>query len=119
MESCVGCKHHIGAGLCRLNLERECGEGGHEAYEKREMREYDKKEFLDVAVSCHWCGVKAARAYVREHPKERYTSDDLMQLRRETSEGYLSCGKHRHALVTYGETTRTTKSFRVYNGHDV
>ena len=24
MESCVGCKHHIGAGLCRLNLERDC-----------------------------------------------------------------------------------------------
>ena len=27
-ESCKGCTHHIGAGLCRLNLERECGEGG-------------------------------------------------------------------------------------------
>ena len=58
-RSCTGCQHHIGAGLCRMNLERECGEGGHEAWEPRAARRYGREEFVDAAVSCGW-GNKAA-----------------------------------------------------------
>lgn len=31
--SCEGCKHHLGGGMCRINLEDECGKGEHEAWE--------------------------------------------------------------------------------------
>lgn len=35
--SCVGCKHHIGDGCCRINLESECAAGGgYEAWQPRE-----------------------------------------------------------------------------------
>ena len=119
IQDCTGCKHHIGAGLCRMNLERECGEGGHEAYEERETRKYSETEFLDAAVSCYWGSEKATRAYISEHHKHVYTDDDLVQLWRETPEGYLSDGKHRHVIATYGQTTVSTKSYRTYNGHDV
>lgn len=27
-DSCDGCKHYLGAGCCRQNLEAECCEGG-------------------------------------------------------------------------------------------
>ena len=37
-----------------MNLERECGEGGHEAWEPREVRSYTREEFADAAVSCGW-----------------------------------------------------------------
>lgn len=30
--SCEGCKHHLGGGMCRINLEDECGKGEHEAW---------------------------------------------------------------------------------------
>ena len=31
--SCVGCKHYLGGGCCRMNLERECADGEFEMYE--------------------------------------------------------------------------------------
>lgn len=34
-DSCKGCKHDLGGGQCRINLEAECGKGEHEAWEKR------------------------------------------------------------------------------------
>jgi uncharacterized membrane protein YraQ (UPF0718 family) len=27
-DSCIGCKHHLGGGHCRINVEDECCEGG-------------------------------------------------------------------------------------------
>ena len=34
--SCVGCTHHLGAGMCEIHLEKECADGGgYEAYEPR------------------------------------------------------------------------------------
>ena len=27
-KSCKGCKHYLGGGCCRLNMEAECREGG-------------------------------------------------------------------------------------------
>lgn len=33
-ESCVGCRNDLGGGMCRANLEAECGKGGHEAWTK-------------------------------------------------------------------------------------
>ena len=108
MESCTGCQHHIGAGLCRLNLERECGEGGHEAYEPREARSYTREEFVDAAVSCGW-GNKAAAAD---------TTDDLVALRRARPVRYAAADPKR--TITDGRNTaRTTKRYHVYNGHDV
>lgn len=35
-KTCVGCKHYLGGGQCRINLESECREGG--GYEAREPR---------------------------------------------------------------------------------
>lgn len=40
MESCVGCKHHLGGGCCRINEEAECREGG--GYELWEGVEHDE-----------------------------------------------------------------------------
>ena len=31
---CDTCKHYLGGGQCRINLERECAEGEHEAWER-------------------------------------------------------------------------------------
>lgn len=31
---CDTCKHYLGGGQCRINLERECAEGGYEAWER-------------------------------------------------------------------------------------
>ena len=30
---CGTCKHYLGGGQCRINLERECAEGEYEAWE--------------------------------------------------------------------------------------
>lgn len=32
---CPTCAHHLGGGLCRQNLERECGDGGYEAWQPK------------------------------------------------------------------------------------
>lgn len=35
--SCVGCRYHLGAGMCSIHLEKECADGGgYEIYEPRE-----------------------------------------------------------------------------------
>lgn len=31
---CDTCKHYLGGGQCRINLERECAEGEYEAWER-------------------------------------------------------------------------------------
>lgn len=33
-DSCEGCRHDLGGGQCRINLEDECGKGEHEAWEE-------------------------------------------------------------------------------------
>lgn len=119
MQDCTGCKHHIGAGLCRLNLERECGEGGHEAWEPREVRSYTREEFADVAVSCGWGNKAAAADYMRENPKDVYTTDDLVALRRARPVRYEAAYPKRLVATDGGGVARTTKHYRVYNGHDV
>lgn len=36
-DSCAGCRHDLGGGCCKLNLESECREGGgFEAWERKE-----------------------------------------------------------------------------------
>ena len=35
-ETCSGCIHHLGGGMCRLNVEAECGKGERELYEHEE-----------------------------------------------------------------------------------
>ncbi|MBR6839388.1 MAG: hypothetical protein IKM82_02215 [Oscillospiraceae bacterium] len=32
-RTCDTCRHYLGGGCCRINLESECGEGFHEAWE--------------------------------------------------------------------------------------
>lgn len=34
-DTCEGCKHDLGGGCCRINLEVECGKGEHEAWEEK------------------------------------------------------------------------------------
>lgn len=34
-DSCAGCKHDLGGGQCRINLEAECGKGEHEMWEDK------------------------------------------------------------------------------------
>lgn len=38
-ESCKGCKHYLGGGCCRLNLESECAAGDFEMWEAAEHAE--------------------------------------------------------------------------------
>lgn len=81
-KSCTGCKHHLGMGLCKINLEQECAAGGgYEAWEPREVRTYTPDEFREAA-ACGWGGEKKVSAYMTANPKETYTSDDLFALRR-------------------------------------
>lgn len=35
-ESCAGCRHYLGGGCCRLNLESECAAGDFELWEEAE-----------------------------------------------------------------------------------
>ena len=119
MQDCTGCKHHIGAGLCRMNLERECGEGGHEAWEPREVRSYTREEFADVAVSCGWGKKSDVAEYIRENRKSTYTTEDLMELRRAKPVRYEAAYPKRLVATDGGGVARTTKHYRVYNGHDV
>ena len=119
MQDCTGCKHHIGAGLCRINLERECGEGGHEAWEPREVRSYTREEFADVAVSCGWGKKSDVAEYICENRKSAYTTEDLMELRRARPVRYEAAYPKRLVATDGGGAARTTKHYRVYNGHDV
>ena len=34
-ESCAGCAHDLGGGQCGMSVERECADGGHEAWTPR------------------------------------------------------------------------------------
>lgn len=34
-KSCCTCVNYLGGGMCRINLEAECGEGEHEAWEEK------------------------------------------------------------------------------------
>lgn len=37
ITSCAGCKQYLGGGHCRINMEKECAEGGgFELYEPKE-----------------------------------------------------------------------------------
>ena len=117
-KSCTGCRHHIGAGFCRLNLERECGEGGYEAYEPREARRYAREEFVDAAVSCGWGSRTAVADYMRENSKDVYTTDDLVALRRARPVRYAAANPKQ--VITDGRNAaRTTKRYHVYYGLDV
>ena len=35
-DSCEGCRHNLGGGCCRMNMEAECGEGDRELWEEEE-----------------------------------------------------------------------------------
>lgn len=41
-NTCEGCKHHLGGGCCRLNVEAECGKGERELYEPIEVEDEGK-----------------------------------------------------------------------------
>ena len=105
-KSCSGCKHHLGMGLCRINLEQECAAGGgYEAWEPRALRTYAPEEFREAATG-GWGGEKKVSAYMTENPKEVYTSDDLFALRRsadvDVDEGEHSTGRR----MTGGRTSK-------------
>lgn len=38
--SCDGCRHYLGGGQCRINLEKECAAGNFEAWEAPEHAEH-------------------------------------------------------------------------------
>lgn len=65
-KSCNGCVHYLGGGACRINLESECGAGGHEAWEPmpwtgRVGRTTPCKGCVERRVGCHSeCGLYAA-----------------------------------------------------------
>lgn len=84
--TCVGCKHHIGAGCCRINLEDECAAGGgYEAWEPREEKRYTSKEFIEAAAG-GWGGARDAQAYVKAAKRKTFTTADLFELRRRQEE---------------------------------
>lgn len=50
---CESCRHCLGAGCCRINLEKECGAGGFEAWEPKEPTRPRYKQTSDATVSIH------------------------------------------------------------------
>ena len=43
--TCTSCRHYLGGGCCRINLEADCAAGGYEAWEPRkEEGEVPKRE---------------------------------------------------------------------------
>ena len=118
VQDCTGCKHHIGAGLCRMNLERECGEGGHEAWEPREVRSYTREEFADVAVSCGWGKKSDGRVHTRKREAHIYDRRP-----HGAAQGNTGAGMQPQTLRDLSPRTeagrRERLHYRVYNGHDV
>ena len=47
-RSCESCHHYLGGGQCRINLERECAEGEHEAWEPTCTKELPERIFIDL-----------------------------------------------------------------------
>ena len=45
IHNCDTCRHHLGGGCCRINLEAECGKGEFEAWEPKEGSKDDGQEF--------------------------------------------------------------------------
>ena len=39
-DPCESCRHYLGGGQCRINLERECAYGEYEAWESKDPPEY-------------------------------------------------------------------------------
>lgn len=40
-RNCDTCRHYLGGGCCRINLEAECAAGEHEAWEPKEDGSHD------------------------------------------------------------------------------
>ena len=56
-RSCETCKHHLGAGACRINLENECGAGEFEAWEEAEDEMHGKWIITEYEYfTCSLCG---------------------------------------------------------------
>ena len=56
-RSCETCKHHLGAGTCRINLEDECGAGEFEAWEAAESEMHGKWIITEYEYfTCSLCG---------------------------------------------------------------
>lgn len=48
---CASCKHDLGGGYCRINLEGECREGGgYEAWEEAEQKEEPHTNAAETAL---------------------------------------------------------------------
>lgn len=45
IHTCDTCRHYLGGGCCRINLEAECGKGEFEAWEPKEGSKDDGQEF--------------------------------------------------------------------------
>lgn len=46
---CEACRHYLGGGCCRINLEPECREGGgYEAWEAAEIDESSKRSKTEI-----------------------------------------------------------------------
>lgn len=83
------------------------------------MRNYTREEFADVAVSCGWGKKSDVAEYIGENRKSAYTTEDLMELRRARPVRYAAAYPKRLVATDGGGAARTTKHYRVYNGHDV
>lgn len=59
--SCDGCRHYLGGGCCRINLEGECAAGGFEAWEPAEG---------DIVISVRIPVDAEMAAYCRDHEAE-------------------------------------------------
>ena len=47
-KSCTSCRHYLGGGQCRINLERECAYGEYEAWEPAYAQTAKKHIFVDL-----------------------------------------------------------------------
>lgn len=75
-----------------------------------------KEEFINVVSQCGYASKKYAKNYIKNHAKDNYTDDDIIECHRDeqrvdvvtASNMHLHCDRN-------GNRIRTTKNFDFYN----
>ena len=67
----------------------------------------NKEEFIRLSVHCGYAKKHVAESYVKENPKEEYTTDDFIAMYNK-SKHWEGCRAHKGLLPMYGINGKTT-----------
>ena len=67
----------------------------------------NKEEFIHLSVHCGYAKKHVAESYVKENPKEEYTTDDFIAMYNK-SKHWEGCRAHKGLLPMYGINGKTT-----------